>query len=97
LKAELDKYIVAVADVEISRADVGDFTENVLDFWRARRSELPAWSEVARMIFALSANSASCERVFSLLKSMFDHTQNSVLADILQGSLMMRYNKRDIG
>ena len=40
---------------------------------------------------------ASCERVFSLLANMFGDNQNSALGDLLQGSLMLRYNKREVG
>ena len=47
-------------------------------------------------MFALTPNSAACERVFSLLKSMFSDEQRSCLGDLLQGSLMLRYNKRQM-
>ena len=46
------------------------------------------------MVFAMSPNSASCERVFSLLKQMFGLEKKSVLADYMQAGLMLRYNKR---
>ena len=42
----------------------------------------------------MSPNSASCERVFSLLKQMFGVDQKAVLADYMQAALMLRYNKR---
>ena len=35
MKSEVDSYAAAAADVEISRADVQDFTDQVLAFWRA--------------------------------------------------------------
>ncbi len=47
--------------------------------------------------FALSPNSASCERVFALLKNMFGEDQLSALADQLQVSLMLAYNNRRVG
>ena len=37
------------------------------------------------------------ERVFSLVKDMFGTDQVSSLADFIQGSLMLRYNKRMVG
>ena len=46
---------------------------------------------------ALSPNSAPCERVFSLLACMFDPSQKATLSDALQASLMLRYNKREVG
>ena len=47
--------------------------------------------------FALSPNSASCERVFSLLKQMFGDQQISTLADAIRAALMLRYNDRMVG
>ncbi len=55
------------------------------------------WSKAARIVFSMSPNSASCERVFSLLKVMFGENRDSSLADMLQASLMLRYNKRRVG
>jgi len=34
--------------------------------------------------------------VFSLVEAMFGHSQKSVLADQVQGLLMLRYDKRTI-
>ena len=42
----------------------------------------------------IAPNSASCERVFSLLKQMFGLDQKTALADYLQAALMLRFNKR---
>ena len=55
------------------------------------------WAKDARIVFALSPNSASCERVFSLLVSMFSPEQKATLGGALQASLMLRYNKREVG
>ena len=68
----------------------------MLLWWRNNKSELKAWSAAARIMFALTPNSAACERVFSLMKSMFTDEQLSCLGDKLQGSLMLRYNKRQM-
>ena len=57
MKLELDKYATAVADVSISRADVQEFTDDVLTFWRTHKSELPMWARSARIVFAMSTNS----------------------------------------
>ena len=51
----------------------------------------------AKIIFAIAPNSASCERVFALLKSMFGDQQMASLADYIQTALMLRYNKRAVG
>ena len=51
----------------------------------------------ACIAFALSPNSASCERVFSLVKTMFGEQQMSTLADYIRAALMLKFNKRVIG
>ena len=40
-------------------------------------------------------NSAASERVFSILKHMFDVQQMDTFSDCLEGSLMLMYNDRD--
>ena len=47
--------------------------------------------------FALSPNSAPCERVFSLLKLFFGDQQAHSLADQIEAALMLAYNKRQVG
>lgn len=42
-------------------------------------------------------SSAPSERVFSLVEGMFGRDQLSALGDMLQGSVMLRYNKRSVG
>mmetsp|Transcript_18603 Transcript_18603/g.54513 ORF Transcript_18603/g.54513 Transcript_18603/m.54513 type:complete len:172 (+) Transcript_18603:2232-2747(+) len=96
LKREAAAYMRCAADVRVNRTDIDEFTETVLSFWRGRVKELPSWAKAARIVFAMAPSSAACERVFSLLKSMFGDDQSSALADMLQGSLMLRYNKREL-
>ena len=45
----------------------------------------------------MTPSSAASERVFSLVKQMFGKDQLTALADFIQGSLMLRYNKRVVG
>ena len=79
-------------------ASVDSFTEGVLKWWRDNADDqISAWSEAARIVFAMAPNSASCERVFALLKLMFGDVQTSALADYIQAALMLRYNKRAVG
>ena len=72
------------------RSDIPLYSEQVLKWWRVNNPCFPKWAVAARM----SPNSASCERVLSLLKQMFGLDQKSMLADYLQAALMLRYNKR---
>jgi hypothetical protein len=56
-----------------------------------------AWALAARIVFAISPNSASCERVFALLRNLFGDEQMNALADYLQTSLMLNYHNRVVG
>ena len=47
--------------------------------------------------FDTSPNSASCERVFALLKRLFGEQQMYSLADLVQAALMLNYHKRSVG
>ena len=53
-------------------------------------------TKAAHIVFALTVTSAASERVFSLVKSMYGKGRDSSLADELQGSVMLRYNKRSV-
>ena len=71
--------------------------EQILKWWETHGASIPTWAKAATIVFAMSPNSASCERVFSLLETMFGDEQMSALADYIQASLMLRYNKRSVG
>ena len=95
---ELPAFLAAAATAPaFDKSDVNDFTEKIFMWWRTHGSGFPKWAEAARIVFALSPNSASCERVFSLLKSMFTEQQMSVLGDYMRAALMLKYNKRTLG
>lgn len=97
LKNELTDYISAASRAVVDSSDIASLTRDVLLWWRNNGPKLPAWSKAARIVFAMSPNSAGCERVFSLLENMFTKEQKNVLADQLQASLMLKYNRREIG
>ena len=97
LIAELPTYTAITEGVATNKSDIDVFTSEVLQWWQKHHLEVPEWSKAARIIFAFSANSAGCERVFSLLKVMFGDQQHKLLADYLQGRLMLRYNGRQVG
>ena len=77
--------------------DITMYTDQVLKWWRTHGQKIPTWAKAARIVFAMSPNSAACERAFSLLASMFTKEQVSTLADQLQVALMLKYNKRSVG
>ena len=98
LKAQSPIYLQRVATCTVKHTSVEDFSTSVLKWWRDNSDDkISEWSEAARIIFAISPNSASCERVFALLKNMFGEQQVSSLADYIQAALMLAYNKRAVG
>lgn len=93
LKVELPVYLAAAAGATFDRSDIAAYTKEVLAWWRNHSSAIPNWAKAARIVFALTPNSAGSERVFSLLEAMFGKERNASLSDMLQGSLMLRYNR----
>ena len=53
------------------KGSVADYSNAILAWWRDNCKTFPAWALAARIVFAISPNSASCERVFALLKNLF--------------------------
>ena len=72
------------------------YTQAVLEFWNTQKKALPNWHKAARMIFAISANSCGCERVFALLKENFGPKKKRCLADVIYATISLQYNKRQI-
>lgn len=101
LKTELTHFLSAAKTFKLSteRLEMSDFTKQVLKFW-AHNSDskvFPTWVRAARIVFSLSPNSASCERVFSLLAQFYGDTREGALADQIEASLMLNYNQRRLG
>ena len=98
LKSEVEAYKTAAAAAPaMDHSDVHAFTEAVLEFWRKHGKKMPMWCKMAKRVFAIPPNSAASERVFSLLEAMFGKDQDASLSDMIQGALMLRYNKRTVG
>ena len=98
MKRELPLYLAAALGAPVfDKSSVDDFTNSILAWWRTNGKSFPAWALAARVAFAISPNSAACERVFALLKNMFGEQQMSVLKDYIQAALMLRSNKRIVG
>ena len=60
-------------------------------------SPFPKWALAASIAFGLSPNSASCERVFSMVKDMIGDQQMRALGDYIRAALMLNYNQRVVG
>ena len=96
--AESHIYLTLAAPCQgFNTADVNEYTAALLKWWKHNHPTVPTWAKAARIIFAMSCTSAASERVFSLVDSMFGKDQLSSLADQLQGSVMLKYNKRHVG
>lgn len=95
LLAQLPAYLAAANNAPSQgMSDVAAYTERILNFWRSTSElSMPAWRQAARIIFAISPNSAACERVFAMLDCLFGEEQMSTLADALQASLLLRCNR----
>ena len=89
MKSEVHAYLTACVGVVVDTSSMEAFTNSVLLFWRRNGHKFPTWAAAARIMFSMTPNSASAERVFSLLKAMFgDAARASSLSDLVQGSLM---------
>ena len=49
LKGELPLYISAALGAEFDTSDVGNYSEQVLAWWRQHAPSLPKWSAAARV------------------------------------------------
>lgn len=97
LEKELPAYLAAAKNIKVDHDDVRTFSDQVLKFWKnTSEKELSHWRKAARIMFCMSPNSASCERVFSMLSFMYGSTRENVLADHLQASIMLRFNNRNV-
>ena len=97
LQQELPTYKANAAAFTADHKDIPEFTKSVLGWWANYGTTIPEWSKAAKIVFSFTPNSASSERVFSLMKLMFGDQQMKALADIIQTALMLRYNKRRVG
>lgn len=95
LQSELPAYLAAAMQAPPnSLDDVAAYSESILSFWRnTSEKSMHAWRSAARIMFGISPNSASCERVFAMVACMFGEEQKGCLADALQASLMLRINR----
>jgi hypothetical protein len=75
LQCDLPTYTAAANGFSIDRGDLGDFTKRNLRWLKRHASKVGAWSEAARM----APNSAGAERVFWLLKTLFDYIRGSII------------------
>ena len=98
LKRELPTYLASAKSAPaFNKSSVDDYTTAVLTWWRVNGPLFPAWALAARIVFAISPSSASCERVFATVKRLFGDEQLNALSDYLQSAVMLNHNHRVVG
>ena len=92
---EIPTYFTLLQSVDVSVFDHDkppEFTAAVLDWWRGNCTQIPNWAVAARIMFAIPPSSAAAERIFSILGNSFDPTRQTALQDLVEGTLMVRFN-----
>ena len=98
MKQELPAFTAAVAGAQaVQKESIDDYTTAILEWWRTNGGSFKTWAIAARIVFAISPSSASCERVFALLTRLFGEQQLSALSDYVQAALMLNHNGRTVG
>jgi hypothetical protein len=90
MTSEVHAYLTACVGVVVNTTSMEAFTNSILLFWCRNGHKFPTWAAAARIMMP---NSASAERVFSLLKAMFGDARASSLADLIEGSLMLKFRQ----
>jgi hypothetical protein len=67
--------------------------EKSKEFWRSHRPALPKLKKFAYYAITIAPSSAASERVFSVLKRLFNELQVNALEDYVSTSVIMAYNK----
>ena len=69
--------------------------QKIEDYWAVKRTKLAAWTEFAHTCMLLQPSSACVERAFSILKYIFTDQQSTSLGDLIETTLMLRYNRKE--
>jgi len=88
MKSELPNYLASSSDVAL---DI-----DPLLWWKQHSSDLPNWTTAACLVFLVQPSSAAAERAFSILKQCFNHTQQSALQDLVEATVMLQFNHREV-
>ena len=68
--------------------------EDKVKWWRQQSDNLTHWSSAVMKVLLVQPSSAAAERVFSILNSSFNDSQEHALVDYLQACVMLQYNNR---
>ena len=67
---------------------------DIQSWWRANRSNFPAFARICRAVLTHLPNSCSPEAVFSILNDTFESDQESAYADYMELSLQLQFDNR---
>ena len=73
---EILQYIATAEGATVKCED-----DEKVRLWAAHRDTLPFWAAIVKKLLLLQPSSATAERVFSLLSSIFNAQQDSALQD----------------
>ena len=69
----------------------------LLRYLKKDNRELVAWHRLFIMIAVLAPSSGAVERLFSVLRQVFDSSNESVKGDYMSTGVKLRYNQRGAG
>jgi len=97
---EVDNLIKQMPDYQMSamlfqpQAKWEPKVDCIVQYWQSYKAALNHWYEFARKCFLLQPSSASVERAFSMLKSIYGKQKSAKLEETVEIELMLRYNNR---
>lgn len=89
---ELSDYKLIAATIDWEPLNVPQKLQAILDFWKTAH-RVPSWQRFAHLCYLLQPSSACVERAFSLLKYIYGEQQKTSKQDIIESTLMLRYNR----
>ena len=88
LITELPNYVAAAHNFTMA------CEEDKVNWWRQHSDRSPHWSFAVMKVIPVQPSSAAAERVFSIINSSFNDSQDHALVDYIQACAMLQYNKR---
>ena len=88
ISERLSNYLAAAQDV------IMPCEEDKVKWWRQQSENLPHLSSAVMKVLLVQPSSAAAERVFSILNSSFNDSQEHALVDYLQACVTLQYNNR---
>jgi len=88
LRRELPEYQRAAKEQSV--LSTSDWT----DFWKRNGERFPTWSKLAAIIALMPSSSGAAERVFGMLRRLFEEQVTNLSDSHLEAHLKMLYNSR---